>query len=996
MYPTDGLDGPSGFRGPSPVKIGPTALPPHVAGLFSAAEAGINQAVADAHAQVEELIASIEPDLLEAESQVHLNIATLVGTVDNELSAQEDVSGAVVQKLYETVVNDVLLAETMLEQAGVHIPISTDQIAVDLQDDTGNAVLARLMGFPPVTDEPIAPNALPILPQPEPIPPVLPPTFNAGPSHVISQEETVAPNSVATPGIIPAETPALNLSPVVAIAPPSPAPAPEPRTVPNGTTVIVEPVPAPVVNVTVNVPPNTSPPRAPLTATPPPNVPVVTPRAEETTGFGGGGGGGGFEPGLEAPPPPPIPPAPTTEPRLITLTYDGLRWDAPMVCQSADEARKQYDAGENNFGTPEQQTNSNVLSSIIRGATASLKTLVDTVGFGLKEEDSGVVYNTYLKLTGDFLGGYTAVIQTINALDSASVPEKTEALNLGLVIAQAEKGEQSSGFPLRYLTQSLDYLYHYINPQFILDQSALDDLYIRGQIDKQRFDCLTKAHGNIPGMRRMWLDSRQPVPTPDELMRLYNRDGIDTPAFLRLMGLHGLNDPQQRQWYSDLAAYVPTPADLVPWMVRDVFDEDVVKLFNLDKDFELKFYGKGGAAKPGPAAQWAKAQGMSLDVFRFFWRAHWKISSNTELYEFTHRFREDRPEVKEWDRKHPQWTPGQPIPEDGPRPVVFTVDDLRRTLEINDLAPGLVDATVAAAFHPINRTDGINAFMAFAISDEELINIFMDNGYNRTTAEFMLKIQTRVRERRNRNATGQWTEREIIKAYREGALTGANADLHLRPLVPDNAQRARMIADADAQVQVARARATLKRLRRGYIVAAYTDDQVKKELNGLGIALNRQTDLIEMWADERMGRLREPAVKMVLDWYRKGILSQDQVYYRLEALGFFEPDLSNMVQRVKIDQQADHQKLIDREEKKREQLIKSREAAARETEKQALARQREIDKYLLALQKEKDKIAAKLAAQEAKIVKGKAGKSGAAGDNPTGANPTENVGGSPV
>jgi hypothetical protein len=188
----------------------------------------------------------------------------------------------------------------------------------------------------------------------------------------------------------------------------------------------------------------------------------------------------------------------------------------------------------------------------------------------------------------------------------------------------------------------------------------------------------------------------------------------------------------------------------------------------------------------------------------------------------------------------------------------------------------------------------------------------------------------------------------------------------------------------------------LKRLRRGFFVARYTEKDVQGEMNAMGILPNRQTDLIEMWTEERNGRFREPAAVKVLDWYKHGILSPDQTYYRLKALGYMEDDITHMIMRTGVDIQTAHQQMQDKEQKKKDKLLKDARAAARESDKEALARQKEIDKYLLQLQKERDRIAAKLAAEEAKIVKAELKAGITPTENPQGLNPPAGVGSSPA
>jgi hypothetical protein len=925
----------------------------------------------EVHQIVNEHIDAAHDDIASNEIHATVSLSSLFGQLDNDLTTELKSIEKQIDKLIDAVLGETIGQESNLNYAGVHVPILTDQIRADLADETGNAIMARLMGFAPEvadTQSQIA-AVIGISPNPElaPFPPITP------------DEVPHAPFQPHPPNPAPAPAPA-------PVLPGAPVPS-GPTTEPSGSAapperVIVEVVPSqpevivvepPAVTVNVTSPP-VSPGRAsPPTPTPAPSVvsPAITINVARPEG--------------EVPEPEPVP-APAPAPPLPTApegvrailaplpewVYYGLRWDDSNPCRNAKETLQKYDKE-----TPDGRTSidieqeSNLLSSIFRGGVAGAKTFIDGAFYGYSDDVRSELFNANLKLTGDILGGYSGVIQTLNAIDDTSLPKKNEAWNMGLVLAQAHKGEENTGFPLTYLTTSIEYLFNYANPQFIPEQTELNDQFARGLLHEKTWSCLTRAHGFHADMLKPIVESKQPQPGPLELVQLWNRRAISEQKYVDLMARAGFGDPLKRAWWEQLAYFVPGPADLVRFLVRDVFDADVVKQYDYDKDFELKFYGKGGKDKPGPAAAWALSQGMTEDQFRYFWRSHWQIPSDTALYEMLHRLREGRAEVKAWDRAHPVWTPDQPVPEDGARPSVVTVEDVQRAIEVNDMAPTWVKPLIDISYHPINRTDALQGFQASVFSKEELREAMLDNGYSPTDADRLVKIQEALKEKRLRGETGNYTTREILKYYKEGLITNQLADAALTPMVIDPRTRADYLTLADAEVQTTIKRAQVAKIKRAYYTGWINDQTAKDELAKLQIPQPQFDNMVKLWYTEKTGRFKEPSAKMIIGWMNARVITPDQAYQRLINLGYVDADaqLMTLVEVRKEAQALDKEQKA--EQKRKEKLFKDARAAAREDEKDKERREALLMKEHDKIQKELDKVRKQkmdLIAKEVKIL----------------------------
>jgi hypothetical protein len=646
-----------------------------------------------------------------------------------------------------------------------------------------------------------------------------------------------------------------------------------------------------------------------------------------------------------------------------------MLWNQKDVCSAAQLALlTEQTAAAGGGNLPPLGDISNV-GRFYRTSVALADTLIDTVLTGFNPHDTRTSLDTHFKLTGDILSGVSGTTEVLTRMQGGAIQDKQAAWSLGLRVAQAKVAEESSKFPLSYVMQSVDYLYKYSNPQFIPEQGELDLLRAKGKLPYDSWACMTKAHGNFPEWRKGIVDLAKTQPNPGELVMLKNRQQLPIEHYVSLMANAGLDEPFKRAWYENLSVYVPSPGDLVRFMVRDVFDSGVVSAYRLDDEFELKFYGPHGAAAPGPAAQWAAAQGMTADQFKYYWYAHWEIPSNTALYEIAHRLRSDRPEVNEFKRTNPQWNGKDRTYLGGAAPIVVDISDIATAIKVNDMSPTWVDPLIAIAYHPINKTDATALFHSGAIDRNGLLNAYKDNGYSDKDAKTLVKGEDLKHARTLANLAGTFTIRKLIKAYQDGTVSAAQADAGLASLVPDGGQRATMLADADKDVDLKVKQAKMVKAKRGYYVGFYTTDDVTNILQNLQIPAARVDQLVQQWTAARDGRYKEPTVKIILDWVKTHIMSPQDAYTRFLNLGYVAPDAARLAAQAQavLDQQA--AQIARQAQAQNSKLIKSNLAMQRETDKAQLARMKEIDKQIIALQKEKDKVDKWNADRQAKVQK---------------------------
>lgn len=935
-------------------------LPPDVADALADVTATVGELEDGAAAAVLDALAVLEPDVHALESEVLVALSSLIGGVDLAITDIDMLVAKVIDKITSDMLVQVAYIQTDLGNAGAYIPYDVHTIMNDLDDPTGQALIARMMGddsytyvsvtgtvsptdggntqwpYTPPEPDPVSPPLVPPpAPEPDPVGNVQPAPVSPGaPSEPSCGCSTTCPAPVVT--VLPAPVYVQQVGNVQPVSPPmAPPPAPDPAgnvqpmpSPPTAPPVAPPNAPTPVVNVTVNVPP-TAPPA------PPPPQPAGTVQSLA------------FSSSVPVP--------------GYAYQYPGMSWGTPDVCNVRKDAldkvsqgRAAQDVRQNGY------TGTGILSEAYRLGNASKDALLTYVMSGFTSNEAKAAFVATYEQTGDILGGVSQAATALNQLPNSILNDPALTWSLMSQLAVAQKADSSSGFQTSAIMRPYQYLFDSLYPTIIPDQGMLDQLRLSQTIDVGRWYCLSKAHGTDTDLRDLVIQASEVAPSPIEIQALRLRGVLGDSEYERLCRLNRLTSPEQRRNYEELAKFVPPPSDLVSWMKRDALDSDVVTKYKYDKDFEAKFYGPGGKANPGPAAKWALANGMTEDQFRFYWYSHWTIPSNTQLYEMLHRLRPDRKEVRDWAQRRPAGGAGFAQQVMPPKPPVVTVDDVRTAMETNDIAPEWVERLIATSYHPITRTDAIDAYHAGAFSESELHEAMLDNGYTDDDAKRLTEIQRVKKARRLGNVSGVWSVRKIVRAYQDGALTRVKADALMTPLVVDPVQRAQVLADADSEVDAQVFAEQLKTLRRGYFTGNYDEAFVRKSLQAKGVDPGRIDALFTKWAIERMGRFREPTVKIIQDWMKQGIITADDAYARVLALGYAVPDAERIVWHGQATRQAKVEADVKRKQSEVRAIINDAKKARRAEESALNRRQDELLKQIEEFQKEQQRIQTEL------------------------------------
>lgn len=647
----------------------------------------------------------------------------------------------------------------------------------------------------------------------------------------------------------PGPNPCHDGDPTCSAPPAPPTPTVPPPGVPPTATGSAPGVCCPAPTIVVNVPP--CPPGSsvpPPPTTPPPSVPPSgvgspPPPCDPTDPAGACY----VPPAAQPTPPPAVPPPPLTEP-LSVSTFDGA-----MVCELLRGAVEVVGA----FGGGGERH-------------PVIKFLADLVGLVVSSvpglHDAGVSLRDTL-----YVGGSVLLDQAGAVVASAGLSNPTVAAG-GLGI-QTVAGFLNKwiGAPTDYFIEPLTQTVRYADPVYLPDQSTTDSALLSNVISQDTWECWTRTHGNMPWSHFKAVEAARTRPGVQEVISLFRR-GLLTQAQAdeRFRGL-GVIDPNEGAMLYALSEVIPTVGDIFKYLVKDVANQEFVQTANLDEGFADSWNDQFQA--------WADANGISQEQIKYEYRAQWADVPLTQIFQMWWRLR-----------------PGR-VPDD----LVFTEEQAKFMMKIQEVQPGFRDRLMRIAYLPINRTDIMSAYTAGTMSKDEVYERFQDLGYIAEDAQAMTDMLVTKAAGQLQSSLGAWTRRRINREYIDGTITHAQADRLLSRTVLDAQVRGDALDDADTIRSAKKRAACIKGVKRRYYTGEFNSNTARLRLMALGLEQAVIIELLDGWECERSSKSKEPTIAMLTSWVTKGIITWDQFGRRLSNLGYTDDDVLRIRQATDLD-----------------------------------------------------------------------------------------------
>jgi len=119
--------------------------------------------------------------------------------------------------------------------------------------------------------------------------------------------------------------------------------------------------------------------------------------------------------------------------------------------------------------------------------------------------------------------------------------------------------------------------------------------------------------------------------------------------------------------------------------------------------------------------------------------------------------------------------------------------------------------------------------------------------------------------------------------------------------------------------------------------------------------------LVEMWDYERLGRFKEPTVKLIMDWMANGIITAEQAFDRVVRCGYTKDDATRIVWTGQVKRGEKIESELGKMKREVRQVINDQRAAARATQRELTEREKQIAKEVERLNKEAERVRLELA-----------------------------------
>ena len=526
-----------------------------------------------------------------------------------------------------------------------------------------------------------------------------------------------------------------------------------------------------------------------------------------------------------------------------------------------------------------------------------------------------------------------ATINQLNALTKASYPIANNYQDY-LILMIGGIVERWVGAPVLPYLMNTQYNINYNNPQLIPGIPDLQNLFRKNVISAESFKCLVRANGFYDSYQMAIAESSTLIPSLFDIIRLRRGEKLTDNQFDYYANLNGLKTGTN-QGKVDLSVFleatraIPGVADLVRMMIRDAADDDIAAKYGTDTDLNNKFAGS--------VKEWSEQQGVDPEIMKYYWRAHWEIPSNTQLFDMLHKLRPNRRVGAV------------------PANIVTTPADVKQAIQVNDLTPYWVDRVMATSYSSLTRIDAQRAFFIEAINEDQLYDAYMDLGYDKDNAQVLVDFTKELKRKRDAGLPGADKPANIISQLKKYVISETNAydRLLATGMKPQKAKQAVANSVRDRKEE-ARAKC-LNEAQRRFFRAEYDLLKYKSVVMQLGIPQENIEALVNETACLYDSRGKEINAGALCKAFKQNIIAFDQFQNRLKLIGYDRDEAFIIAESCQIDKVVAIAKAkLQKEAKEKAEAEKAKKAEEKRKKDEEKAKEK-AEKARLAEEKKKEK-----------------------------------------
>lgn len=438
-----------------------------------------------------------------------------------------------------------------------------------------------------------------------------------------------------------------------------------------------------------------------------------------------------------------------------------------------------------------------------------------------------------------------------------------------------------------------------------------------GVLDKDQWQFATRLNGDcVPWFEKVY-DSGLAYPSIAQAYSLYRGGIIDRERWKTILERNRIPKDADTYEWTKLTEQLPGMADLVRMMVRDTADEQAVEQQQLDKDFTNKWSGS--------LKEWGDRQGISEDIAKNYWRAHWEFPSNVQLFNMLHRLRPGS--ANEW--------------YNGVN-VQTTAEDVRKVVELNDLAPPWVDAMMATSYLPPNMSLVRMGYVTSVFSREDLVERFQDLGYSLADSKVLSDAFAVNYASARAKFLGKYDADKAKNDYLNNGISEdeyrqALTDIGLTQDIVESS-----VNTAKIQKIAARRKDLMKNAKAAYFRGRISEDEYRQGLISQGFDPFTVDEIIRHDSAVREWKYKEISIAKMCKLVSQGYMTIETYLQRAKNLGYKESDAALMAQSCTAD-------IMEKRQKQQEAQQRAAMQAAEKAERRAEQARKKEEKRLIAL-----------------------------------------------
>lgn len=468
-----------------------------------------------------------------------------------------------------------------------------------------------------------------------------------------------------------------------------------------------------------------------------------------------------------------------------------------------------------------------------------------------------------------------------------------------------------TGVEFRWITRPIDQWIQYCCPTELPTVPEVQRLYLGDEIDRYTHDCLIEANAFFASWSWLSTHNARTKPGVHELGQLYLRKEISREQYLSAMRAEGVLEREDLDRFTAYLKAWPGISDIISFLVRDVADEKLVKDFGMDFDFQNKWQGD--------LIKYAEGLGIPTELAKYYWRAHWRLPSPTQLYEMVHRLR-----------------PGR-VPQD----IETTIPTAKTALQQDDVLPYWIDRLLAVAYQPITRTDAQRAYEIGAFTLAQLKDAYLDIGYNERDADLLVSYSTKLVDTRRKRKVGLPTGRDIINRYVNGSITADEFRLYLKDLGYTDPEIQEALKWAGRRIRSDSNKAQIACIKKRHDIGLLSTNEAKREVYQIVEDDPHTEYIVDAWCVAKKAQGKEVSSADLCAMFTRNLIDARTFQVALVNNGY-SLDRAEAIIKLCITKAQEAQAKATKTEL--EKARKEREKQAKEAEKRAKEAKKEAEK----------------------------------------------------